>query len=40
MLGLGNPTQGDVGGWFDIVLYVTTSITTGGVIQITVDYVV
>ena len=40
MLGLGNPAQGDVGGWFDFVFYLTTGVTTGGILTLQVDYVV
>ena len=40
MLGLGNPTQGDIGGWFDFVFYITTGVTTGGILTLQVDYVV
>ena len=42
MLGLGNPTQGDIGGWFDFVLTLTTAIgaSGGGYVQLQVDYVV
>lgn len=39
MLGLGNAQQGDIGGWFDFVFYITTGITTGGALQLTVEYV-
>src|SRR5579859_3289744 len=40
MLGLGTPTQGDPGGWFDFVFYITTGVTTGGALMLTVEYVV
>ena len=40
MLGLGNPAQGDIGGWFDFVFYLTTAVTTGGILTLQVDYVV
>lgn len=40
MLGLGFTNAGDPGGWFDFVLYVTTGITTGGVITLQVEYVI
>ena len=40
MLGLGNVNQGDIGGWFDFVFYITTGVTTGGILTLQVEYVV
>ena len=39
-LGIGNVNQGDIGGWFDFVFYITTGVTTGGILTLQVEYVV
>ncbi len=40
MLGLGSVNAGDPGGWFDFVFYITTGVTTGGVVTLQVEYVI